>query len=143
MHFLLPLAGLLGIEVESLTERFKHAFALYVAMALFGIIGVSFLLTAAFFAIAQQLGPVYAALILSGIFIFLALVVFLLMKAEDGRRRRLAAEKRRTSETSAFVTTAAMTALPAVLRSPTMRVIGIPAAALAAFFLLRNKGDRP
>jgi hypothetical protein len=40
------------------------------------------------------------------------------------------------------VTTAAITALPVLLRSPLLRTLGIPAAALAAFLLVRGGSDK-
>lgn len=140
MNLLLPLAALLGLEVESITERVRTAVMLNTVMALFGLIGFVFLLIAAHLALTALVGALYSALILATAFLVLALIVWLGNRAAQARHRRDAAEKRRSSETSAFVTTAAITALPAVLRSPMLRVVGVPAAAAAAaYFLMRGK----
>lgn len=141
MQFLVPLAGLLGIEIETLTDRLKQAVILNVVMAVLAMIGVSFLLVAGFFALADLVGPVYAGLILAGIFLVLALGVFISIKVAEGQRRRQLVEKRRSSETSALVTSAALTALPVLLKSPLVRTLGLPAAAIAAFLVLRSKDD--
>jgi cobalamin synthase len=140
MSFLVPLAGLLGIEVEALTERVKRSLILYAVMAVFGVIGVSFMLAAGFFALTQEIGPIYAALVFGGVFLVLALVVFLSMRMGEARRKKIVAEKRRNKDATALITTAALTALPVLLRSPAIRTLGLPAAAIAAYLLVRN-GD--
>jgi cobalamin synthase len=140
MSFLVPLAGLLGIEVEALTERVKRSVILYAVMAVFGVIGVSFMLAAGFFALTQEIGPIYAALVFGGVFLVLALVVFLSMRMGEARRKKIVAEKRRNKDATALITTAALTALPVLLRSPAIRTLGLPAAAIAAYLLVRN-GD--
>ena len=142
MNLLAPLAALLGIEVEAITDRAKKLVIVYAVIGLFLLIGFSFLVVAGFFALTTQVGPIYAALILGGAFLVLALAVFLGAQIGEGNRKRRAAERRRSSETSAFVTTAALTALPVLMRSPAVRTLGLPAVALAAFFLARNADDK-
>lgn len=140
MNLLVPLAALLGIEIDSITERVRNAVILNAAMIILAVVGVSFLVGAGFVAVADQLGAIYASLIFGGGFLVLALAVYLGSVIGKGRHRREISEKRRSSETSAFVTTAAITALPVLLKSPAIRTFGLPAAALAAYFLLR--GDK-
>ena len=141
MHLLLPLAAILGIEVEAITERVKMTIIVNAVMILLALAGLSFLVAAGFFALSDIVGTIYAALIFAAVFLLLALAVYLGSRIGEGRRRRELAEKRRSSETGAFVTTAALTALPVLLKSPLFRTIGLPAAAIAAFLLLRNSGD--
>ena len=141
MNLLGPLAGLLGIEIETITERVRNAVILNAAMIGFAVIGAIFLIVAGFLAVAQQLGGIYAALIFGGGFLALALAVYFGAQIGKGRRKRYVAEKRRSSETGAFVTTAALTALPVLLKSPILRNFGIPAAAVAAFFLIKGGSD--
>lgn len=141
MHFLLPLAALLGIEVEAITSRLKTTIIVNAVMILLGLTGLSFLVAAGFFALAEIVGAIYAALIFAAAFLLLALAVYLGSRVGEGRRRREIADKRRSSETGAFVTTAALTALPLVMKSPLLRTIALPAAAIAAFLLVRNSGD--
>ena len=142
MHFLMPLAALLGFEVEAITNRVKRTILLNGLMALFGVVGAIFLLVAAYVALADWLSPLYAALIIAGVFLLAALSVYVSNQIAAGRAKREALTKKRSNETSAFVTTAALTALPALLKSPMVRRFGLPAAALAAFLLVRNGGDR-
>lgn len=141
MHLLVPLAALLGIEVEAITDRVKTVVILNAVMITLALLGVIFLVVAGFLALADILGPIYAALILGGVFLLLALAVYLGSRIGESWRKREIATKRRSSETSAFVTTAALTALPVLLKSPLVRTLGLPAAAIAAFLLVRNSGD--
>ena len=142
MHFLMPLAALLGFEVEAITDRVKRTILLNGLMALFGLVGAIFLLVAAYLALADWLSPLYAALIIAGVFLLAALSVYVSNQIAAGRAKREALTKKRSTETSAFVTTAALTALPALLKSPLVRRFGLPAAALAAFLVVRNGGDK-
>ncbi|MFK4810513.1 hypothetical protein N8A98_13880 [Devosia neptuniae] len=141
MNLLVPLAALLGIEVEAITDRAKKLAIVYAVISLFLLLGCFFLVAAGFFALATQIGPIYAALVLGGVFLVLALAVFAGAQIGESNRKRRTVERRRSSETGAFVTTAALTALPVLLRSPVIRKLGLPAAALAAFLLVRNADD--
>lgn len=136
------MAALLGIEIESITERVRNAIILNTAMVVLGLVGISFLIAAGFFAVADSLGVIYASLIFAGVFLLLALAVYLGSLIGKGRHKHEVAQKRRSSETSAFVTTAAITALPVLLKSPLVRTIGLPAAALVAFLLVRGGSDK-
>ncbi|SFC35823.1 hypothetical protein [Devosia psychrophila] len=142
MNLLVPLAALLGIEFDSITERVRNAVILNAVIVAFAAVGAFFLVAAGFFALSDVLGVIYAALIFAAGFLVLALAVYLGSLIGKGRHKREVAEKRRSSETSAFVTTAAITALPVLLRSPLLRTLGIPAAALAAFLLVRGGSDK-
>ena len=145
MGLLIPLAALLGFEVEEITGRVKRLVITNAVIALFGLLTLVFLLVAGFLALADSLGPIYAALIFAGAFFILGLVVYFSQLIVDNRRRRHIAERRRSSETGAFVTTAALTALPLLLKSPLVRNIGLPLAAViaAAMVIGRAKDDEP
>ena len=138
MNLLAPLTALFGIEVEAITERVRNAIIVNAVMIGLALVGVSFLVAAGFFALANLYGIIYAALICAAAFLVLALAVFLGTRIGENRHRRELADKRRSSETGAFVTTAALTALPVLMKSPTMRTIGLPAIALAAYLLVRG-----
>lgn len=142
MHLLVPLAALLGFEVEAITDRVKNLIILNAVMIIFALCGAGFLVGAGYIALADWLGGLYAALIFGGLFLLLALAVYLGSRIGEGRRKREVATKRKSSETSAFVTTAALTALPVLLKSPLVRTLGLPAAAIAAFLLVRNSSDK-
>jgi len=143
MPFLAPLVGLLGIEVEAITERVRNTIIVNAVMGLFALAGIGFLIAAAFFGLADLYGAIAASLIMAAVFLVLALAIYLGTRVGESRRRREIVERRRSTETSAFVTTAALTALPAVLKSPLGRAITLPAAAIAAYLLLvRGGSDR-
>lgn len=141
MHLLVPLAALLGIEVEAVTDHVKKLAIVNAVIAILGLIALVFFLVAAHLALSELWSPIIAALVIAGAALVLALAVYLGTRIGEGARKRRAAERRRANETSAFVTTAALTALPMVMKSPALRVIGIPAAAIAAFLLLGRKSD--
>ena len=139
MSLLVPIAALLGFEVEEITDRLKALAIANAVIALFGLLTLVFLLIAGFLALSAQLGPIYTALIFAGVFfVITAGIVIGLQISENSRKRRLA-EKRRSSETGAFVTTAALTALPILLKSPLIRNVGLPLAAVVAAAMLIGK----
>jgi hypothetical protein len=141
MSLLGPLAAILGIEAESIIARTRAMMIAYVLMGLFALVGISFLFGAGYMALADALSPIIAALIFGGVFLLLALAVYLGTMVGEGKRRKAAAERRRSSETGAFLTTAALTAIPAVMKSPLIVRLGLPAAALAAFAMMRDRRD--
>jgi len=141
MNLLVPLAALLGIEVDSITERVRNTIIINAVIIVLGFAGVGFLVAAGFLWLAGALGGIYAALIFAAAFLVLTLAVYLGSRIGEGRRRREVATKRRSTETSAFVTTAALTALPVLLKSPVLRTLGLPAAAIAAYLLIRGGSD--
>ncbi len=138
MGLIAPLAALFGLELEDVAARAKAAAILYGLMGLFLLAGVIFLTIAGYIALADLFSPLIAALILSGVFLLLALALYLGTLLSKGRQRRALVERRRSSESSAFLTTAALTALPVFLKSPMIVKLGLPAAAIAAIALLRE-----
>ncbi len=138
MGLIAPLAALFGLEVENVVARARAAAILYGLMALFLLAAAVFLTIAGYLALADLFSPIVAALIISGIFLLLALAVYIGTLLGKGQKRRDLAERRKSSESSAFLTTAALTALPVFLRSPMIVKLGIPAAAIATLALLRE-----
>ncbi|MFD2646971.1 phage holin family protein [Devosia albogilva] len=138
MPLLGPLAALLGIEIEAITDRVRTLMIVYAVIGALTLTGLIFLLVAAYLALAQLIGPIYSALVIAVVMLLIAGIVLLAIRMGETRRRREIAQRRRSSEAGAFATTAALTALPAVVRSPSLRLLAIPAAAAAAFVLVRN-----
>ncbi|MVS99612.1 hypothetical protein [Devosia marina] len=138
MGLISPLASLLGLEVEGLASKAKAAALVWGLIALSCAIAIGFLIAAGFMALADIVGPIIAALILAGTFLVLALAVYLGSLIGRSHRQRELAERRRAKETSTFLTTAALTALPLLTKSPMLLRIGLPAAAIAAIALLRD-----
>jgi hypothetical protein len=141
MGVLAPLAALLGIEAESLVERTRASIIAYSLMALFALVAIGFLVAAGYMALASVTSPLIAALCFAGGFLVLALAVYLGTLIGHSRRRRELATRRKSSETSAFLTTAALTALPVIAKSPAVVKFGLPAIALAAFAILRDRSE--
>lgn len=138
MPLLGPLAALLGIEIEAITDRVRTLMIVYAVIGALILTGLIFLLVAAYLALAQFIGPIYSALVLAVAMLLIAGIVLLAIRIGETRRRREIAQRRRSSEAGAFATTAALTALPAIVRSPSLRLLAIPAVAAAAFVLVRN-----
>lgn len=141
MQFLLPLASILGIEIDELLDRVKKNAIAWSAVALFALIGIAFILVAIANAATLAWGPIVGPLVIALIAITIALAIWATMAIIEGIVRRKALEARHVQEKTALVTTAALTALPLLLQSSLMRKIGIPVGgALAAAFLLSKSG---
>lgn len=137
MQFLLPLASILGIEVDELINRIKKNAIAWSAVALFALIGLAFVLVAIANAATLAWGPIVGPLVIALGAIVIAVAIWVTMAIIEGIAKRKALERRHAQEKTALVTTAALTALPIVLQSPLMRKVGIPVGgALAAAFLL-------
>jgi hypothetical protein len=142
MAFLGPLAALLGIEVDALIERLKRNATTIAVVAFLALIGIAFLLVAANVALTELVGPLLAPLILAGVAILAAAIIWFTADAAEKRRARHAAERRRSTDTTALVTTAALTALPLALKNPALRVLALPASAVLGYMLLgRRRAD--
>lgn len=144
MQFLLPLASILGIEVDELLDRLKKNAIAWSAVALFGLIGLAFILVAVANAATLAWGPIVGPLVVALGAIIIAVTIWATMAILDGIEKRKALEKRHSQEKTALVTTAALTALPILLQSPLMRKVGIPVggALAAAFLLSKSNGHR-
>lgn len=137
MQFLSPIASLLGIEVEELMERLKSGAVAYGAVAAFALIAVAFLLVALNAWLTLAWGPIVAPLLIAAGALLLALAAYALKAMADAAAHRRALERQRSAEKTALVTTAAVTALPLLMKSDLMRRVGIPlGGALAAAYLL-------
>ncbi|WDR05003.1 hypothetical protein PSQ90_11950 [Devosia rhodophyticola] len=141
MQILAPLAGLLGIQLETLTDNVKRTLIVGVLIGLFVAIALGFALAAGYIALADKFSPLTAALTISGGALILAMAVYLGSLIGQGSRKRQEAERRRSSESSALITSAAISALPLLLRSSLARKIGFPLAAVAAMFILGDRND--
>lgn len=143
MHLLLPLASILGIEVDALIENFRKNAIAWGAIGLFALIGLAFLLVAAHLALSDWLGPIGSALSIAGASLLVALGIFVAIRIAGDIARRREAQRRHSAEKTALVTTAAITALPMVLKSPLMRSVGLPlGGAIAALYFLSKPGER-
>jgi len=143
LALLYPIASLLGIEAGELVERVKKNGALWGAIALFGVIALIFGLIAAHTALALWVGPVYAPLLIAAVSALIAAAIYLASHAVAEVAHKREVQRRRSAETTALVTTATVTALPLLMKSPLMRQIGRPiGGALAALYLLSKAGNK-
>ena len=141
MHLLLPLASILGIEVEDILDRFKQNAIAWTAIAFFALVGVVFLLVALYTGMVGWLGPILGPLAIAGGALVVALAIFIGIRVAAGIVARREAQRRHSAEKTALVTTAALTAVPMLLKSPLMKQIGLPVGgALAALYLLSKQG---
>lgn len=142
MHLLALAASVLGIEVDELLEHFKKNAMAWSAVALFALIGLAFLLVALNAWFTLMWGPIVAPLIIGAGAIVVALGIYAAIAITDSIAKRHAAQRRNAAEKTALVTTAALTALPLVMKSDLMKKIGIPiGGALAAAYLLSKPGS--
>jgi hypothetical protein len=139
MAFLGPLAALLGIEIDVLIERLKRNATTLAVVAFLALIGVVFLLIAANVALTELVGPLLAPLILAGTSLVIASIIWFVSDSGEKRRARVAAERKRSTDTTALVTTAALTALPLALKNPTLRLLALPASAVLGYMLLGKR----
>src|SRR5579862_4478366 len=141
---LTPLLSLLGIEAAEITGTLKRRAITWGAIGALGAVAVSFVLVAINAALSSAFGPVIAPLVIAIVAIVAAVAIFLVMHIIELNEAKRAAEKKRSTEITALITTAAITAIPLLLRSPLIRDLGIPAgAALASSLWFRREGDDP
>ena len=138
-----PLLSLLGFEAGELKQRVTRQALVWLAVGGLGLIGICFLLVAIHAALTTVVGPVIAPLLIAVTAIIIAVGVYLAARLVDTAEARRMAEKKRSSELTSLITTAAITAIPLILRSPLIKDIGIPAgAALASALWFKKDGKR-
>jgi hypothetical protein len=141
LAMLAPLLSLIGLEADELKQRFKREALIWGLVAGMGLVAISFLLVALYNALSSAMGPIVAPLIIAAVALIVAIGVFLVGRLVESAEAKRAAEKKRNSDVAALITTAAITAIPLLLRSPLMRDIGIPAGAALASALWFRKSD--
>ncbi|HEY4203021.1 MAG TPA: hypothetical protein VGM83_20915 [Devosiaceae bacterium] len=135
MNLLGPLAALLGIETDAIVERVRRKIVFWSIIGLFGAIAMMFLLLDLYLWLSDIWNPIIAASIIAAGGAVIALITYIVMRMVEGGQKAKEMDRRRANETTALVTTAALTALPVLLRSPLVRTVGLPLAAVAAVAL--------
>lgn len=141
LALLAPLLSLVGIEADELRRKFTQQATVYAILGVLAAIALCFLLVALNAGLTYLWGPILAPLAIALVAIVIALVVFFISQARAKAEAREAERKRHDGEVTALITTAAITAIPLLLRSPLMRDIGIPAGAALASALWFRKSD--
>ena len=126
MGLLTSLTALLGVEVKSTLEQVKRSVVALVVIALFSSIAFTFLLIAAFISLTYWQGPLWAPLATATGSALIAIGFWAILRIIYSRARRIQAKQRRSNKTTAPVTTAALTALPMLVKSPLARNLGLP-----------------
>ena len=80
MQVLTALASILGIEVNVLIDRLRKNAMAWSAVGLFAVIALAFLLVAAHTALVGWIGPIWAPLLIAGVSLLVALVVFVIIR---------------------------------------------------------------
>ncbi|MEP7239589.1 MAG: hypothetical protein ABI697_01775 [Devosia sp.] len=142
LAILTPLLALLGVEAGAVTARAKRQILVWGTMSVLGLIAATFLLVAANAGLTLLVGPWGAPLILAGIALVIAAIVYFTAKLLDDAQARRDAEYKKNSEMVALVTTALITAIPFVLKSPAVRQVGMSAGAAIASALMMRKSDK-
>jgi len=138
LNLLMPLASLFGIEASQLSERLKRGAVFYGTVAAFGMVGVIFLLASLNAWLSMLWGPVLAPLAIGLGALVLAAGCYIGMRIAGRATERRIQSQKHSFERTALVTTAAVSALPLLLKSGLMRNVGLPiGGALAALYLLR------
>lgn len=147
MNLLLPLASLLGLEVGQLGDKLKRGAVFYGTVSACALIGVVFLLVALNAWLTMFWGPVLAPLAIGAGGLVLAGLAYLVMRLMGRATERRIVAQKHSLERTALISTAAISALPLLLKSGLMRNVGLPVGgALAALYLLRlprSQGDHP
>lgn len=132
------IATLLSGEAASSMRRARKAFVAYLFAAVLAAVGLGFLIGAGYMAAARRLGPIEAALVFGGCFLFIAILIVGIHAYVARRQARIAAE-RRASDLAAVAGMAAVTALPGVLRGKAAwGGVGVAAAAAVAYGVYRE-----
>lgn len=143
MKLIAALGALFGLEASTLLERIRQSSMLYASIGAFALVGAVFLLIALHAWLALLWGPVFAPLAIGGAGIVIAALIWGVAALMRDRKVVREREKQRASEATALMTTAAVSALPLLMKSTALRKYGIPAAGAAAvlWFLFRDKDD--
>lgn len=140
MGLLGSLASLFGIETEALLQRLKESAVAVAAIGLFILIGITFLLVAAYTALIWWVGPLWSPLIIAAAALVIALILYIALRIQAAAQKRRREERARETETTALVAGAALSALPELFHSSLIRNIGLPLALYAAFLLFTGPG---
>lgn len=145
MQVLLSLIGSIATgEATDALARARRAAATYLLAAILLVLGLVFLLIAAFIASARKIGALEASLWFGGGFLVVGLLIVLIHRlASKARARRIA--RKRQSEIKSVVSAAAVALVPALLASRTgsLAILAPLAATLGYGVWKENSRRRP
>lgn len=136
------ITGVVTGEAAIAAKRAKAAVGAYAMAAILVLIGVGFLLVAAYVATARKIGPLDAALALGGGFLAVGLLIVLLHRIGAARRARRDAE-RRAREATAIGSATAAALVPALLGSRHGLTVLVLLGAAATGYTIFRENTRP
>lgn len=132
------LAGLASGEAAAAARRARSAAIVYVLAAIAGLCGLGFLIGAAYVWVQERYGSLHASLGFAAGFMVLAGLILIVYKLTAGSRARHRA-RRRNADLTALGVTAALAALPAVVRGKGgIGLLAGPAIALVAYVIYKE-----
>jgi len=134
------IASMASGEIMDSIRRAKSAVVAYLMAAIAILVGVGFLIAAAFSWIADTYGTVYTALGFGGVFILLAIIIIVAHRMGERSQKRLAMQ-RRSHDFKAMAQTAAMVVVPALIARGGVGGIAAPLLALLGYGIYRE--NRP
>ena len=132
-----------SLDPSRAKRRFRRAAIDYAIAGTAFLLGLCFLVIAAFIWAADRWGPMEAALGFGVGFMAIAAVTMMVHRSVASRRARIRAEAEKSDQLRSFATAAAVAALPAVIRQ--IGVVGslaLPLAGLAAYAIWRENRSR-
>lgn len=136
------IAGFVTGEAKQAVRQTMRGIVFYTLAAIAAVIGLGFLLGAAFIVVAERYGSRDAALAFGGGFILLAVLIYLL-HVLSRRTRVKTVKRRRNDEMTAVATAAAVAILPALLKGKgAYGLLAVPAA-LVAYAIYRENTHPP
>lgn len=125
-------------EARDSVGRVKQTLVIYMLAALLVLVGILFLILAAYIFVASVYGPLPAAIGFGAGFIIIALLAVFIHNMSTKKAKRRASERRR-SEFTALAGASALALLPGLLaRGGGLRALVVPALAAAAYAIYRE-----
>jgi hypothetical protein len=134
------IAALASGETFHAVRSVRRAAIVYLLVALLALVGLGFLVRAAYTAAADRMGPIAASLTFGGGFLVLALLILLVYRISAQARARSLA-RRRTTDLAAIGAAGALAALPTLLRGKGGLLA--PALAVIAYAIYRENAKKP
>lgn len=135
-------AAFASLNVPRIARRVRRAVIGYAVTAAALVLGLGFLLAAAFIRAAQRWGGFEAALGFGFGFLVLAAIIMLVQRSTGARRARRRDEARKAEQMRSVATAAAVAVVPALVRrAGVVGSILLPLAGLAAYAIWQE--NRP
>lgn len=135
------IASMASGEIMDSMRRAKSAAVAYFMAAIAILIGLGFLIAAAFSWIADIYGTVYTALGFGGAFILLAIIIIIAHRVTERGQKQLA-KQRRSHDVKAMAQTAAMVVVPALIARGGVGSLAAPVLALLGYGIYRENRPR-